>query len=154
MTRGTSNPVSGEIIMRQRSGFTLVEMMVAMALTIFVMVILSECFILGLETFSGLKAVGDMQEELRTTTTLLRADLSLDHFEGKRRLSDPVANFTNERIREGFFVIGQNYPLAASTKARPTRKWAWTCTTSGVIWSSRVDAARDACHGRQTRNVG
>src|SRR4029077_20779351 len=91
----------------RRAAFTLVEMMVAMTLTVFVMVILSQCFVQGLETFSGLKAIGDMQEELRTTTNLLRADLSADHFEGKRRLSDPWANLTSEKIREGFFAMGQ-----------------------------------------------
>src|SRR5262245_29335828 len=109
-----------------RTAFTLVEMLIAMALTIFVMVILSQCFILGLETFSCLKEIGDMQEELRSAANLLRADLSQDHFEGKRRLSDPVASFTGgynqnttpnlatipERIKEGFFVIGQGYPLS------------------------------------------
>jgi hypothetical protein len=94
----------------RRAAFTLVEMMVAMALTIFVMVILSQCFVAGLETFSDLKAIGDMQEELRTATTLLRADLSEDHFTGKRRLSDPLSHFTSEKVNEGFFVIGQGYP--------------------------------------------
>ncbi len=93
-----------------RPGFTLVEIMVAMALTVFVMLILSQCFVQGLETFSGLKAIGDMQEELRTATTLLRTDLSMDHFEGKRRLSDPAASLMSEKIREGFFVIGQCFP--------------------------------------------
>ncbi len=99
-----------------RSGFTLVEIMVAMALTVFVMLILSQCFVQGLETFSGLKAIGDMQEELRTATNLLRADLSMDHFEGKRRLSDPFNNFMSEKIREGFFVVGGSYPGKAPTE--------------------------------------
>jgi prepilin-type N-terminal cleavage/methylation domain-containing protein len=100
----------------RRSGFTLVEMMVAMTLTVFVMVILSQCFVAGLETFGTLKAIGDMQEELRTATNLLRADLSVDHFEGKRRLSDPVINLTSGKIQEGFFVIGQGYPPTGITK--------------------------------------
>ncbi len=95
-------------------GFTLVEMLVAMALTVFVMVILSECFVQGLETFSGLKSIGDLQEQLRTATTVLRADLSADHFEGRRRLSDPANSFIDPantgKIREGFFVVGQGYP--------------------------------------------
>jgi type II secretory pathway pseudopilin PulG len=94
----------------RRAAFTLIEMMVAMALTIFVMVILSQCFVAGLETFSDLKAIGDMQEELRTATILLRDDLRHDHFTGKRRLSDPLSHFTSEKINEGFFVIGQGYP--------------------------------------------
>lgn len=97
-----------------RGGFTLVEMMVAMTLTIFVMVILSQCFVQGLETFSGLKAIGDMQEELRTATNMLRADLSADHFEGKRRLSDP--NLMTEKIREGFFAVGQGFPPTGGSR--------------------------------------
>lgn len=93
-----------------RVAFTLVEMMVAMTLTIFVMVILSQCFIQGLETFSGLKVIGDMNEQFRSATSLLRADLSQDHFEAGRRLSDPLATFTSNPPRMGFFVVGQGYP--------------------------------------------
>jgi len=104
----------------QRRGFTLVEMMVAMVLTIFIMVILAQCFVQGLETFSGLKAVGDMQEELRTAVTLLRADLSQDHFEGKRRLSEPADSLMANKIKEGFFVIGQGYPVPNPVPIVPT----------------------------------
>src|SRR5262249_32582518 len=43
----------------------------------------------GLETFRQLKAIGDMEAALRNTTTILRTDLAADHFDGKRRLSDP-----------------------------------------------------------------
>lgn len=93
-----------------RSGFTLVELLVAMLLTVFVMVILSQCFIAGLETFSGLKAIGDMQAELRAAAVLLQADLGQDHFEGRRRLSDPLTSYGGSENREGFFVIGAGYP--------------------------------------------
>ena len=72
-----------------RRGFTLVELMVAMALTMFIMVILSEAFATGLDVFSQLKAIGDMEESLRAASTALRNDLAADHFIGKRRLSDP-----------------------------------------------------------------
>jgi len=88
-----------------RSGFTLVEMMVAMALILFLMVILSEAFKKGIETFLQLKAIGDLEEKLRTASTQLRTDLSADHFEGKRRLSDPY--FYDSHTREGFFRIVQ-----------------------------------------------
>src|SRR5262249_13030922 len=72
-----------------RRGFTLVEMLVAMALTMFIMVILSEAFATGLDSFRQLKAIGDMEESLRAAATVLRADLAADHYTGKRRLSDP-----------------------------------------------------------------
>src|SRR5689334_21797276 len=72
-----------------RKGFTLIEMMVATALTMFIMAILSQAFVTSLDVFSGLKGLGDMEANLRTAGTLMRADLAADHFEGKRRLSDP-----------------------------------------------------------------
>lgn len=75
--------------MRQRRAFTLVEMLVSMALIIFIMVILTQAFVAGLETFRQLKAIGDMEQRMRAVTAALREDLAADHFEGRRRLSDP-----------------------------------------------------------------
>jgi prepilin-type N-terminal cleavage/methylation domain-containing protein len=91
--------------MRCRKGFTLIELMVSMTLTLFVMAILSQAFVLALETFSGLKGIGDLQANLRTAANLLRSDLAQDHLEGKRRLSDPGIFTTPPR--EGFFAIRQ-----------------------------------------------
>ncbi len=87
--------------MRQRHGFTLVEMMVTMALTLFVMVILSQAFVAALDTFRGLKAVGDMEQGLRTALNNLRFDLQQYHFERKRRLSDRTFGAPDQ----GFFYI-------------------------------------------------
>jgi prepilin-type N-terminal cleavage/methylation domain-containing protein len=92
----------------KRQGFTLVEMLVAMALTLFIMVILSQAFITGLDTFSKLKGIGDMEETLRVATSNLRNDLALDHFEGKRRMSDPT--FLALPPRQGFFRVYQKTP--------------------------------------------
>lgn len=93
---------------RTRQGFTLVEMLVAMALTIFIMVIISQAFVAGLDTFRGLKAIGDMQASLRTGATALRDDLAADHFEAGRKLSD--GNIASDRPREGYFFIRQGNP--------------------------------------------
>ena len=92
----------------KRQGFTLVEMLVAMALTLFIMVILSQAFITGLDTFSQLKGIGDMEEKLRVFTNNMRNDLTLDHFEAKRRMSDPT--FLSAFPRQGFFRIYQKTP--------------------------------------------
>lgn len=91
--------------MRKRKGFTLVELLVAMALTIFIMVILTEAFVVSIDTFSGLKGIGDMQENLRAGANSLRFDLTQNHFEGMVRTSDP--GFANQRPREGFVCIYQ-----------------------------------------------
>jgi hypothetical protein len=87
-------------------------MMVTVALTLFIVVILATAFSTGLETFRQLKAVGDMHDQLRTATNLLRADLSADHFEGKRRLSDAIF-WTVGPPREGYFRVTQSDPVNA-----------------------------------------
>lgn len=92
--------------MRQRRAFTLVEMLVSMALIIFIMVILTQAFVAGLETFRQLKAIGDMEQRLRSVVAVLRDDLTADHFEGRRRLSDPDFWLLGPP-REGFFRIWQ-----------------------------------------------
>jgi prepilin-type N-terminal cleavage/methylation domain-containing protein len=66
--------------MQRRRGFTIPELLVAMALILFIMAILSEAFVAGLDSFRQLKAVGDMQEKLRATTVQLRYDLYAQHF--------------------------------------------------------------------------
>ena len=52
--------------MKRRSAFTIVELLVALALIMFIMAILSEAFVAGLTTFRNLKAVADMAERLRS----------------------------------------------------------------------------------------
>src|SRR5438445_389340 len=95
--------------MRRRHAFTLVELLVAMALVIFIMAIMTEAFTAGLETFRKLKAIGDMNERMRSATAILRRDLTSYHFEGRRRVSDP--NFWNFGApREGFLKIYQGSP--------------------------------------------
>src|SRR5262245_22828321 len=104
---------------KQRKGFTIVELLVSMALILFIMAILSQAFVTGLETFSQLKGIGDMEERLRGAATVLRSDLQQSHFEGGLRLSDPAffaspnrtydaaGNYMISYPREGFFRIYQ-----------------------------------------------
>lgn len=75
-----------------RPGLTLVEMLVALALTVFMMSILSEAFVTGLTTMRNIKALGDMEEQLRDVGAILRRDLQAHHFEGARRLSELTAS--------------------------------------------------------------
>src|SRR5262245_25092160 len=86
-------------------GFTLVELLVSMALMMFIMVILVEAFGAGMDTFQGLRAIGDLQEQLRGASQLIERDLAQDHFDGGRRMSD--LNFWDEPRREGFFFVRQ-----------------------------------------------
>ena len=65
----------------RRSGFTLVEMLVAAAVSIMLMVILTQAFAAGLDMFRRMRAQGNMQERLRQTSITLRDDLTRPHFE-------------------------------------------------------------------------
>jgi prepilin-type N-terminal cleavage/methylation domain-containing protein len=93
--------------MRQRKAFTLIEMMVSMALVLFVMVMLTQAFTAALETFSQLKSVGDMEARLRTVSTVMYRDLGASHFEGNLKLSEIFGNTHNSPPAEGFFRIWQ-----------------------------------------------
>lgn len=92
--------------MRRRNAFTIVELLVAMALIMFIMSILSTAFVTATTLFRNLKAVGDMANKLRSVTTLLQRDLAADHFEGKKRLSDPTF-WVNGPPTQGFFRVWQ-----------------------------------------------
>lgn len=110
--------------MRKRQGFTLIELMVVMAIILIIMVILSRAFGDSLATLRRAKGIGDLQDKLRTATSILRRDLSADHFDGRRRVSDwrydwaEPAQFPKSNIpppprrkanpelpREGYFLL-------------------------------------------------
>lgn len=95
--------------MQRRQAFTLVELLVSMALILFIMVLLTQAFVVSLETFRQLKAIGDLESQLRVATTSLRSDLSAEHFDGNRKLSDPDF-WVKGPPREGFFRIWQSTP--------------------------------------------
>jgi prepilin-type N-terminal cleavage/methylation domain-containing protein len=58
-----------------RRGFTIVELLIAMALIVLIMAILSQAFVEGLESFRHLKGIGDLQEDLRQASIGLRRDV-------------------------------------------------------------------------------
>jgi type II secretory pathway pseudopilin PulG len=64
----------------RRGAFTLVEMMVAMALLIVIMVITAEAFTKALDTMRSTRAQGAMMDQLRSVNALLSDDLSKWHF--------------------------------------------------------------------------
>ncbi len=90
--------------MRRRQAFTLVELLVTIALVVFIMALLSEAFIIGVKTFRDLKALGDMDERLRAANVAIQTDTAADHFQGRARLGDP--NFwASGPPSAGFFRI-------------------------------------------------
>lgn len=64
-----------------RSAFTLVELLVATALVIIILAILAVAFGSASDSFSRLKAVGDMASKLRTAQDKVRTDLESPHID-------------------------------------------------------------------------
>ena len=67
---------------RGRTAFTLVEMLVATALTLFIMAIIAEAFGSATKTFGTLRTAGQLQERERTAAQIIRRDLASEHFDG------------------------------------------------------------------------
>jgi prepilin-type N-terminal cleavage/methylation domain-containing protein len=117
--------------MKSRRGFTLVEMLVATALVLFIMVILTEAFVTGLESFRQLKAAGDLQEKMRSVQVILRRDLAAVHFDpgpggavvDKAYLSSQDLSLPSSGASiwqppaQGFFRIWQGSPLPSGIGA-------------------------------------
>jgi prepilin-type N-terminal cleavage/methylation domain-containing protein len=92
-----------------RSGFTIVELLVAMALIVFMMSIMSQAFIIATTAMSGLKKVTDLVDKVRPAMAILERDLGAYHFEGSKRLSD--ANFWESGPpSQGYFSVWQDKP--------------------------------------------
>jgi prepilin-type N-terminal cleavage/methylation domain-containing protein len=135
-------------VRHKRSGFTLVELLVAMALTLFIMVILSQAFIAGAQTFADLKAVGDMNNKLRVVSSTLRADLAsmwitdpslpgakpqTQCLSGNRpdAVNPLPATLPTPTGYRGFFRVWQDgpYPYAAPPPSSPAPPSSGTTTT-------------------------
>ena len=99
----------------QRPAFTLTEMMVATALILFIMVIISTAFRSGIDTFSKLNTTGKLQEQLGNAQRIIQRDMSADHFDMTNsdglhgpRLSDQRLDRVNwTPPTRGYFIAWQ-----------------------------------------------
>ena len=94
-----SNPIS-------REAYSLVELLVAMAIIIFMLSIMSQAFVIATTCMQGMKTVGELIERVRPVMNIMQRDLSADHFDGTKKLCD--SNFWDYGLpREGYFSIIQ-----------------------------------------------
>ena len=105
------NQIQLKIKRNCRNAFTLVELMVAMALIILMLSIMSQAFVIATTCMSGLKGVGELLDKGRPVLAVLQKDLSAYHFDGYKRLSD--ADFwDNGPPRQGYFQIYEGGPTS------------------------------------------
>lgn len=88
---------------QRRRGFTLVELLVACALTVLIMAVLATAFSTGMTTFSHLKSTVGLSEQLRSAETILRRDLEAVHLEDADGLPVRVSKFGKDT--KGYFEI-------------------------------------------------
>ena len=90
----------------QRQGFTLVELLVSMAIIIFMLSIMSQAFVIATTCMQGMKTVGELIDKVRPVMTIMQRDLAADHFDGTKKLCDPDF-WEYGPPREGYFSIVQ-----------------------------------------------
>src|SRR5207244_2486385 len=66
-----------------------------------------------MQSFRTLKGIGDMEEKLRTATSILRHDLQFVYFRPNKKISDPKF-FFNGPPTEGYLRIYQGTPIVPS----------------------------------------
>ena len=100
-----------------RQGFTIVELLVALALVLFIMSIISQVFVDASEAFRSARSKAELTEKLRFITQTLRSDLRSRHFEHGRKLSD--SDFWRDGPpKTGYFRLEQvNFSSPVSTVA-------------------------------------
>ncbi len=98
---------------RPRRGFTLVELLVACALTVLIMAVLATAFKTGLDTFSNLKSTVGLSEQLRAAESVMRRDLEAPHLENADGVAVRVSS--GATAPRGYFeVLQATQPNAAT----------------------------------------
>lgn len=112
---------------QRRSGFTLVEVLVAAGLCMLIMSVLASAFAAGIDTFSLLKSTGELNDRLAVAKDVLAGDLAQVHLEDDTglplRVSDVRYDLLGSNLRfdailgryvhppaRGFFRIIQEGP--------------------------------------------
>lgn len=100
---------------QSRRGFTLVELLVAAALTMLIMAILASSFQTAMDGMSHLRAAAEMQDRLRSASERLRTDLVTPHFDDEAIRNGKVSNLrfdlgVNTLPAGGYFHVIQAVP--------------------------------------------
>jgi hypothetical protein len=126
-----------------RTAFTIVEMMVATALTLFIMAVITTVFRAGTDTFSKLRAAGSLSEKLQHSVGIIKRDLGSQHFNGP--FSSKTGPFLSDQRMDlagwqppssGYFEIIQEpsiLPLYNGTEG---------ANDADTLWSSRSTVSR------------
>jgi hypothetical protein len=121
---------------RIRRGATLVEMLVAAAMSIMIMWLLTWCYQQGLASFSNTKSHADLMDQQRQVTSVMTRDLLADHFltedgkpNGGRMVRDQLPG--SQPPKSGFFYAYS--PGPTYDEGFDTDGFASTVSTNHVL---------------------
>ncbi|HEY2975737.1 MAG TPA: prepilin-type N-terminal cleavage/methylation domain-containing protein [Pyrinomonadaceae bacterium] len=84
-----------------QGGFTVIELLVAMALIVFIMTSLSRAFSEGARTFRQLKAIGDLDERLTDDCSALAEDIAVTNQQATEFIGNGLRTGTVNREEAG-----------------------------------------------------
>jgi prepilin-type N-terminal cleavage/methylation domain-containing protein len=99
--------------MSKSRGFTLVEMLVATALVVLMMLMFAQVFKTASGLVSNQKGMAEHDQNVRTMTILLRGDVGQRTFRDVvpfEPVADAMATVPNDSFKQGFFAISENFP--------------------------------------------
>ena len=108
-----------------RRGFTLVELLVSVALCIMIMAILATAFSIALDTLSLLKSIATLTKEQQAANTIMTRDFEAQHLEGPAgetvRVSDSfvATQAWSGNELKGFFRVRQGSAVRQNTSSSP-----------------------------------
>jgi prepilin-type N-terminal cleavage/methylation domain-containing protein len=93
-----------------RRGFSLVEMLVVLAITALVLSLLATAYVMELRGIRSAKGLLEMDNDLRAAEQQIRTLLRQRHFEGDLRVSEIDPNDPNRQPKAGFFAVIEGGP--------------------------------------------
>ncbi len=133
-------------MVNKRSGFSLVELLVAVTLMIFILLLLTQAFKSGIDAFRNMRAAGNLQEKLRGAQDVIRQDLSAPHFNGSFLPGMQGPNLRDQRLdligwrppTGGFFRIHQHSSSYYSEGADLDGLYSTIGPNSGAAFSDQI----------------
>lgn len=136
-----------------RRGFTLVELLVAAALTMLIMAILASTFQTAMDGMSHLRAAAELQDRLRSASERLRSDLASPHFEDEAIARGQLSNlrFDLPNILApagGYFNVVQAAPSTLENRlgVLSPSDYSSTSTNHALVFTAKLS-------GKTTQNL-
>jgi len=120
-------------------------MLIALALSIFIMAIMSEAFVKGIEAFGNFKALADLEQRLRTVANIMRRDLKAPHFDGSKKLSECTASGRAMPVLDGLKATGPYSATETTALLRQLAAYRFKTPSEGFFsveeWPNRPAGA-------------